>query len=419
MGRHRDVDVTTPNADGKQFFRFSARLTIDDRIGSVTYGRGFPKDIDLHGLTIGMPREDFLTRHPDAKLNIERMEKYQEEALRFSPWPEAECEVFFADDCVSQIEFSLKDADYVPDAFKVRPGLKAYDVEMAKRCVDPSNNQGWVFGLPPGLTSEQWPLDPISGYPLMHGFTIRLPEDYRVHGPDIVALSFFATAADQEDVSIRNDLYRAIMGQPAETEEHADLKPFRDHAAHAHPRLHRMEDILGSEYAVILLTEEEFNGPACQPPRFAPNSYLNPEHQPGWLTHGAAWHFVKNNGGLGSGTYAYKVVGALPEKSLDWHRALQITPRAQDPNAGIPPVECFEEVSEQGYESPWDEDCDLKPWTRDHKSEHIGGTMRPIQSVPEFSPFYIEFEEYLGGYNFGGGNAQLDFLQMKFDWACG
>ena len=45
--------------------------------------------------------------------------------------------------------------------------------------------------------------------------------------------------------------------------------------------------------------------------------------------------------------------------------------------------------------------------------------MRPCQAVPEMSPFYIEFEEYFGGYNFGGGNAQLDFGGMKFDWACG
>jgi hypothetical protein len=33
--------------------------------------------------------------------------------------------------------------------------------------------------------------------------------------------------------------------------------------------------------------------------------------------------------------------------------------------------------------------------------------------------FYVEFEEYLGGYNFGGGNGQLDFLNMQLDWACG
>ena len=42
-----------------------------------------------------------------------------------------------------------------------------------------------------------------------------------------------------------------------------------------------------------------------------------------------------------------------------------------------------------------------------------------IQATPHFSPFYVEFEEYLGGYNFGGGNCQLDFLEMQLDWACG
>lgn len=46
--------------------------------------------------------------------------------------------------------------------------------------------------------------------------------------------------------------------------------------------------------------------------------------------------------------------------------------------------------------------------------------MQPVQAVPHFSPYYIGFEESLGGYNFGGGgNAQLDFKDMKFDWACG
>ena len=51
--------------------------------------------------------------------------------------------------------------------------------------------------------------------------------------------------------------------------------------------------------------------------------------------------------------------------------------------------------------------------------EQSGGTMQPIQVTPRFSPFYIESEEYLGGYNFGTGNCQLDFLNMKLDWACG
>jgi hypothetical protein len=45
--------------------------------------------------------------------------------------------------------------------------------------------------------------------------------------------------------------------------------------------------------------------------------------------------------------------------------------------------------------------------------------MTPVQSTPRFSPFYIEFEEYMGGYNFGTGNCQLDFLNVELDWACG
>ena len=61
----------------------------------------------------------------------------------------------------------------------------------------------------------------------------------------------------------------------------------------------------------------------------------------------------------------------------------------------------------------------LHEWGKDHAHNHLGGTMRPCQAVPEMSPFYIEFEEYFGGYNFGTGNAQLDFKDMKFDWACG
>lgn len=60
-----------------------------------------------------------------------------------------------------------------------------------------------------------------------------------------------------------------------------------------------------------------------------------------------------------------------------------------------------------------------EPWLKQLKPNHIGGTMRPAQAAPSFSPYYIEFEEYFGGYNFGGGNAQLDFRDMKFDWACG
>lgn len=43
--------------------------------------------------------------------------------------------------------------------------------------------------------------------------------------------------------------------------------------------------------------------------------------------------------------------------------------------------------------------------------------MRSRQAVPR-QAFIVDSEVYFGGYNFGDGNAQLDFRDM-FDWTCG
>jgi hypothetical protein len=79
--------------------------------------------------------------------------------------------------------------------------MKAYDLHLRTHAVDRASpaNHGWCFGLPPGIRPEQWPLDPTTGHPLMHGFTLLLPDEYRVHGPEIVALSFFAIAPDHTE----------------------------------------------------------------------------------------------------------------------------------------------------------------------------------------------------------------------------
>jgi hypothetical protein len=92
----------------------------------------------------------------------------------------------------------------------------------------------------------------------------------------------------------------------------------------------------------------------------------------------------------------------VPEHDLAFNRALTWTSRVHDGNAG-------KAAREQ----------DASAYKEVFKVDPIGGTMRPVQAAPEFSPFYIEFEEYLGGYNFGGGNARLDLQHMQFDWACG
>ena len=52
------------------------------------------------------------------------------------------------------------------------------------------------------------------------------------------------------------------------------------------------------------------------------------------------------------------------------------------------------------------------------KENHFGGTAGPCQYTPEFSPYYFEFEEDLGGANMGGGNGQIDLENDQLDWAC-
>ena len=54
-----------------------------------------------------------------------------------------------------------------------------------------------------------------------------------------------------------------------------------------------------------------------------------------------------------------------------------------------------------------------------HAHNALGGTIRPCQAVPAMSSFYVAFEEYFGGCNSSGGNAQRDFTKMTFDLACG
>ncbi len=310
--------------------------------------------------------------------------------------------------------------------------MNAYDIELLKTSVSDgeAHGHGWCFGLPPGIRPEQWPLDPNNGYPLSHGFTILLPEDYRVHGPEFVALSFFATAHNDggpETVEEIATLFQSFPngGEPIDP----DLRIFWDAESNRHPQLHRMVDILGCAYAVILLTQHEFDGPFCMPPAVEKNPYRDQVAPPDWLTIGAAASFW---GGEEWGNLAveeifyFKVFGQAPEKSVKYNRALEWRPRATDPNAGIAPREDYA-ADATGYQSYYyflndeieTENYREHEWAKGHQSNHIGGTMRPAQGIPDISPFYIEFEEYLGGYNFGGGNAWLDFKEMRFDWACG
>jgi hypothetical protein len=261
----------------------------------------------------------------------------------------------------------------------------------------------------------------------MHGFTLLLPEDYRCHGPEILGFSFFATAPDHNDGGVGAESQPMIDATLGATEP-ADrrYRPFWRAPAQNHPRLSRFKDILGYHYAVILLTRAEFDGPFCSPPEISRES-LAPDlaEKPRWLEIGSLSDFA-NYSGVTSPTEPHwltDLLGAIPPAGLDINRALRCTPRKNDPNAGKTPCEPWAR-EESDYAPPYGEDANgdyvEHAWARGHATNHIGGTMRPVQAVPRCSPFYVEFDESFGGYNFGcGGKAQLDFKDMAFDWACG
>jgi len=311
------------------------------------------------------------------------------------------------------------------------PPSRAYNLHLLHEEGRPGpDSHGWCFGLPPGVSPQAWPLDPQTGYPLVHAFTLRLPEDYRCHGPDIAGVTLFACCAEHSDGGTAPD--EAILKAMTDEAPPRDVRyrVFWDAARASHPRLYRMEDILGDSFAAILLTEAELNGPLCAAPETSAAQTLSYHKKPRWLAQGSGRDFFDSHVGASSvkeNHWVYKALGGTPEARLDWSRALRWTPRAADPNAGQAPQDPFTADKTSNYQQPYYyEDGVIKAenyrkhaWTADHASDHIGGTMQPVQATPRFSPFYVEFEEYLGGHNFGGGNCQFDFFNMQLDWACG
>ncbi|WP_440985313.1 hypothetical protein ACQHIH_20960 [Xanthomonas sontii] len=302
--------------------------------------------------------------------------------------------------------------------------MHAYDIEPGdwQDGAPAPDSDGWCFGLPPGITAAQWPLDPWSGYPMQHGFTLRLPPDYRVHGPDIVAVSFFATAPDHNDGGPAGtvDGMHAAIATPAQALADPALQPFRERALQAHPRLRRMQDLLDCAYALILLRQEEVDGAPCRPPPLVDSPLLQQTPPPEWLQVGSAT--------VCEAWDARSVPLPQAPDRFALHRPLRLRLREHDPNAGVPPRETFGDAPDPGGYQPfyyWQDGVVSREhyrehdWAAGHAINHLGGTMRPIQGIPDFSPYYIEFDETFGGYNFGGGIAQLDIQDLRLDWACG
>ncbi len=265
---------------------------------------------------------------------------------------------------------------------------KAFNIELT----DQNQQQGWAFGRPAGISANQWPRSRTNGLPMAHLFTLLVPEEYRVQGPEFVAISLFQ--ADDHVADEVKGVRKAFGGHKAYPKDGADIfwKTLLSHIENRHPQEKYMEDIIEGGWALIWLTEAEFKGKKTDLPNEKTCVYPEYESDDGMnaYDHDQKGQFV-----------------VLGERDDDPNvgRPLEDWPDEDDPEAYIPMH------SDQGEK--------LKLSQRFFGQNHFGGTASPVQATPEFSPFYIEFEEDLGNANMGGGNGQIDLLNSVLDWACG
>jgi hypothetical protein len=252
----------------------SIRLDQGGKVGTISFFGSFPTDRVIEGLSVGMAIDAAKAARPGLTAS-----QHQPDALaRLGISEHIDHLVDGTGVCVRVragiiIGFDLRaaDADFPKRKLaQADPRLtKAYDIWASAQLVVPEQNRGtvwsrgWALGRPPGIRTEQWPISPEYGYPLRHAFTLLLPEQYRVRGPSLVALSIFVD--DQHDRLAKPIDWRIRLEQPR-------------------PERYEMRDELGTLYVAIWLTEVEFNGDLCDPPanpnNLQPDKYLPPE----WLT---------------------------------------------------------------------------------------------------------------------------------------
>lgn len=224
--------------------------------------------------------------------------------------------------------------------------------------VSGGGDAGWQHGLPPAIDESEWPRHARSGLPLVHGFTIRVPEDYRARGADEVALSYFHPG-DTESYPPRPaeaERVKAIFAGAALTDAEAAQPFFTDLVKHVAARKDRTQlftDLLQHTHAIVWLTEAELGAARCARP------------------------------------------ASLPEGSLG--KAMALDRPVQDAT----PLGFAASEPESG------------------KLIQLGGPLHWVQSeIEEFGDVVMEIEDGVGNANYGTGNCQIDLAQSLLDWAC-
>jgi len=216
---------------------------------------------------------------------------------------------------------------------------------------------GWEHGLPPGIAPEEWPRSRASGLPLMHGFTITVPEEFRVKGSERVALSYFHPGDSESYPSRSADRVAAILGgEPAGDEPF--WQALAAHAASRHPATVYLRDILEHDHSVMWHTAAVLERPRCPRPETDLPDGID----------GKAMHLDN------------PVAEAQP-LYLTQEQPSQVLIQLGTP---LHPVQCSEEeLAEQG-----------------------------------FGDRVMEIETDVGGANYGDGNCQIDLEADLLDWAC-
>ncbi|NUO58282.1 MAG: hypothetical protein HOV78_16565 [Hamadaea sp.] len=236
--------------------------------------------------------------------------------------------------------------------------IEAYDIlvddDVAEEAGDrPRRPAGWAGPDGPAIDVDVWPRSPRTGQPMLHCFTLWLPEAYRRRGSDLVAVAVFQW---EDEYYFKEPERSADRVQP----EHpfwADLA-----RARVHPRARVFDDEVASLLAVVWLTEAEFTGPRVTRPVAAP-VLVDGEHDT------TRWRS------------RHGVFGPLWLVTRD------------DPNAGVTPVDL--PTAADAY-------ADVPDKYDVFHTEHLGGTCMNPDGVREgLSPWYIEVSR-LGGISHGG-----------------
>ncbi len=399
-------------------FHVTARLDRAGRLGRIEFRGNFDPEVSIAGLRVRMPEAELAAVAPDLHLSKlpEGGAPYRFGSRDLPNGARQFVETGYGK--VQRIQLSHPKAAYPSwrdlsltppsTAFNVRvvPGLKPRGSDAP---------EGWCCGLPRGITPAQWPLSTETGLPLEHHFTVRVPEPYRVHGAQYVALALFSdtTTENRSAPQVLDVMTMGMDGRALPEAPDPAIAPFVASLRNRHPMEFRSYDILYSTHAAIWLTEAEFNGPECEPPEPIRTAANEDAQWQDWRQTTAAQRLFGWNGQepFDNGYYLHRLAGRRPEGPWDI-LALSITP-AEDPNAGREPVDFGEGHNPDGYVPAFSEEWDRLGLELKYDDLQFGGTVITGDGFDELSPFFLVIRETAGMWNLAGHAVPFDLVSMR------